>query len=729
MKKEREEYNSLELQQESEYQSFQNEFSFFHEQYFEPMEDFKSIEIKPLSTMEDETSPNEGKKTQIKDNLIEKVKGQITNVSSAVSLSSASAVIVLGAAAATVILPPIFTEEPDTPPPLIVEIPTIEVLNHKVEYYQDNNLFKDVYIYFNEELPVDYYCNVLNTNTLEEKTLDLTLDYVMFENLNLEEYEFDVIIYNSESELVHSFKYLLDTTPNVEYPTNIESEYLVTYNQDSYNLYYYPIFENIDLEYYTEYQLYDKNQNLLDYKSNYKNGVITFENIKDYDISINAKTYLIENGNHYLISNTTEFISNPYKPYELTLDNNLLKINFLTDISSDVLLTIDYLDINQSEEIIISNDDITQTYQLNLTKYSNNIKIKLDYETITYNQTNYINEFVGELKYRVSTENDLTQQIDSTLNLIEKIIYKEDSNENIRIKFDGFVNESDKLRINIYDSAGLLINTIDQINNPFDYIRISGLNYLETYRVNYELYDQTSNEVVFTGDYNFTYNIPEEYSLFRCNIACPNPSDIMITYIDDNTFNAYAYMDYNGDLNTYYSVEFYELDSEDYKSHIVISNEKVAELTSLASGIQYGIIYKKLYYDQGTYYEILNSTIPSGSVGIDYDEDGNIYGLYPSVYNNEGMLEISLYDYVESTFDVIITLENGEEVKFDITPPSPSYMYDFTLDLSEYDLTNATITISGMFNSNYGIYGDRILEAIEVSGSLTIYQTYTDYIY
>ena len=194
-----EEYNINELQQIKEYITFDAEDFKCAELINNKMEELDVSEIKLTSfPVENENINKDNKTSKKNDNLLKRIlKSTTTSGSMSTSLGSAGVLMVATVAGAGMVLTPILNNK------------SVEVLNCYVEYEYDASLNEntsDVVITFKEKLQEEFVCEIINENTKEKIVLNPELDYVVFENLELDKYEFKVNLKNAIGEVIDDNK-------------------------------------------------------------------------------------------------------------------------------------------------------------------------------------------------------------------------------------------------------------------------------------------------------------------------------------------------------------------------------------------------------------------------------------------------------------------------------------------------------------------------------------------
>ena len=343
---EREELNTAELEQIGEFASFPAEEFKSNELYLNNKEEFKVKEIQPQSFVKNEETTL--KKEKVIDNKQDKLRQKLnrnlnSSLSSATSGSSAASIAsltVTAALATGIVVSPLFNE---------ANYGILDFINYKIEITESMNendeieLTKGVYLYFKEELNDDYIAVVQNNQTQENYLLED--NFIYFDNLSLDEYEFEVKIFEND-ECVDSFVIPVKTYSKVEYINDLAFEYLITYNSDNTsNIYFIPtseLFNEIDLV--NSITLYDENETLLNYENVNYEKVLAIENINEDNYNLEFKSYYIEDENYYLVSKEKiKDIKSKEISFDTSLDFDKLTINIYDEVLTDMNITIDYL--------------------------------------------------------------------------------------------------------------------------------------------------------------------------------------------------------------------------------------------------------------------------------------------------------------------------------------------------------------------------------------------------
>ena len=712
---EREEANIAELEQIGEFASFPMEEFSYNELFISKNEEFKVKEIQPQSFVENEEFTKKNIKNQ--DTLRKKLSKNL-NVSSGASASSVSvATVTVTAAIATGIVVT----------PLFADYGSLKFNNYIVEVYKspdnEESFLKGVYIYFDEELENGYNAQVINKQTNEKKELDVNKDYVYFDNLVLDNYNFEVQIIDDNKKVETSFYVDVNTNSEIVYTPSSKSEYLITYNDDNTtNLYYYPLLdydENYNLN--NKLVLKDSQGNILDYSYQSKDNLLYIENIKEDNYSVLFSSYLIQNGNSYLVNNNTLEGLSPYLVnWTALVEMNELTLEIDGLIQDEVKLKVEYLDLNLYEEFIINENNLI----LELSQISEDIKLTLEGEFITNKEFEYIDYYQGQLTLTTSFVKEIQQVVTSNISIsrfeyLNNTYSSDYSSTPTKVYFEGYLKEDNYLNVYVYDSTQTLIASqedIKDLNQPIEFLDLDSTQQLT---LEYKLFDLDGNELN-SNNYQFSTAIPEEYQNVSHSFNYLNPGSVYLSYNDDETFNAYFHLNPFSNENEY--DVYYKIDVllDDNIAYTVLSSDDVGIIENINYNF-YAINYGYFVRDGLNYYVIDDKIYPSGTLGIMKDEEG---------YFNEGYLEFNNSDtpdiyeltsnvHFYSDLEVVVILDNSEEIK--LTIALNDIIFDgsdslFYLDLSGYEYSEAYIEVIGLMNS-WNIGREEIENKVEIKGN------------
>ena len=728
-----EEYNISELQHIKEYISFDAEDFKCAELINNKMEELDVSEIKLTSfPVENENINKDNKTSKKNDNLLKRIlKSTTTSGSMSTSLGSAGVLMVATVAGAGMVLTPILNNK------------SVEVLNCYVEYQYDENLNEntsDVVITFNEKLQEEFVCEIINENTKEKIVLNPELDYVVFENLELDKYEFKVNLKNAIGEVIDEKNISIDTNLITEYKDDVPFDYLLSYNgNNTSNLYFTPfIDQDILNEYKIETKLFLNNDKYIQakYTSYQQDNIAVIENIVDENFVFQAKTYIVKDDNYYLLSKYPSIYmeTNNFSNNSIDIIGKKLNVTINDEVVSDINLKVVYKDDNSFTSYIIKKDDIKKEVpiSLELEKLSENIDVIINCEIINnyYVTNDSIVNYKGLLsKYINKTLNfKLDSQSQIEIKRVEFLnnTYNYDATDNVnRFYFDGFLLDESYLNMYIYDQDNQLVQTIENITDLSKHIDVLDLDKQKLYTLEYQFFDKTG--ISEKKSYSFDINKPSSMENISVNYAYTNPGDVYLTYNDDKTYNAYFYTNFSveGDYkNVCYKINLTSfIEGESVTFYEVLDDRSACSIENIDSSLEYSLQHYVFAVDGINYYSLSNNVIPSGTIGINCDENGRVmFGnmTIDSIDNNiyncscDGMIYSDLnveiiYDDLDSE-NIIIPFEN-------ITVTDPQYnTCSFTIDLSNKQKTISKIIITGE-KEIYNYFTTKIKEVLEVKGN------------
>ena len=731
---EREELNTAELEQIGEFASFPAEEFKSNELYLNNKEEFKVKEIQPQSFVKNEETTL--KKEKVIDNKQDKLRQKLnhnlnSSLSSATSGSSAASIasLTITAALATgIVVSPLFNE---------TNYGILDFINYKIEITESMNenneieLTKGVYLYFKEELNDDYIAVVQNNQTQENYLLED--NYIYFDNLSLDEYEFEVKIFEND-ECVDSFVIPVKTYSKVEYINDLAFEYLITYNSDNTsNIYFIPtseLFNEIDLV--NSITLYDENETLLNYENVNYEEVLAIENINEDNYNLEFKSYYVEDENYYLVSKEKiKDIKSKEISFDTSLDFDKLTINIYDEVLTDMKITIDYLDKEGSEEFTISKDSwlSSSSQVVSLSKVSENIKVSIEGEVAKTPDNSLISNYKGSTRVNLESHKELDQIITSTLKLARIEVLNESFDVSYasiptNVYYEGYIKDGDYLNVNVYDSTNNIIASQENITSTNETITFLDLDTTQELTLEYILYDQEGNKIS-EEQYQFMTALPSQYENIGYSAVSVNPGDAYLTYNDDLTFNAYFYTNFSHDteFELYYKLV---LENEGVEAYSLISDKEIAIFENLDSNNHYAIYYTDMVKHDLVYYALKDKVVPSGTLGFDIEEGYGING-YIAAYDTETaqIYDVYLGAKIFSDLEVTVILDETQEIKLTI-PLSDIIDSSFILDLSSYTYETFIIDVIGMMNP-FASFKDLIESTgVEIKGNYaTMYKLRT----
>lgn len=730
---EREEFNADELEQISEFVPFHAEEYKCKEEYLNKNEEYKVKEIQSQSFIKNQENNDNKNINNSKNEYRKKISKHLnSSINSNLATSSSCSIAATFTITIAVVIGIVNTSLVDK-----YGYGKLNFNNYKIEIYQKYNsefeseeLTKGVYLYFEEKMEKDYIAQVINLQTSQVLPIDLDRDYVYFDDLVLDQYKFEVQILNKQKEVENSYYIKVDTTCDIEFTMESSFDFLFTYNEDgTINLYYYSLFyENITTNIKTENELKltDINGNDIDYTYKEENGVLIIENIFEEHFNIVFSSYYIENNNYYLINRNIIYELEPYAlNWYANLDFDQLTLNIFDEPMDDINVIVEYLDLSLTEEFVISKDNYKNYLQqiLTLSQISEKINVIIEGNFIKSQESEYINNYKGELIVEISDSLLINQVVTSEIELerIEVLNSSYDSGYSspTKLYFDGYIKNGDYFNVEIYDSTNLLIESFQNLNNINEIITINDLDTNQELILKYELFESNGNKLT-TDTYYFFATIPNEYQNLNYSSNSLNPGDVYVTYNDDNSFNAYFYINFNNETeyDLYCKID---LIKDNVPYYTLISNQIIGEIKNIDLDY-YGINYSFLLKDGLTYYAINDLVYPSGTIGYQIEDGYSIEGyLSYNFTENEKIYELYTNSLITSDLAVKIILDGIYD--FSLVVPLTEIIYDssstFLLDLSNYEYKEAFIEITGIMN-NYANGKEEIEEIYDVAGNAGI---------
>ena len=702
---EREEANIDELEQIGEFINFKEEDYRCNELINNEFEEFKVKEIQPQSFVESETSNNRKVKNKNEDELRKKINNQLkTSINTSATTTTTVTVVTVTAAVSVGIVSFPFDDYGE-----------LEFKNYRVDtrvvYDVENDKtikYKDIEIYFNEELKEDYICHVLNKENDEILELDLTKDYVKFIDLELDIYNFEVQIMNSNYNVIEKFDININTVCEYEYLEETPFRYTVTYNEDNtMNLYFDVNMIYEDENIYNFIELIDEDGSKLDYIVQEQDDILIIEDIKENNFEIMTYSYYEKEGNYYLINRNyiSDFI--PYKlSYEMSADLNNLSILIYNEAVKNIDVSVKYLDDNTIEKFIVPKNSINESNEaiIKLSKISKEIEVTLSGEFIMYGEMDFIKQYKGVFSKEIIETKIVKPKVYDNLELL-RIEVTEDQYTNslsASLYFDGYLLNGSYIDVNVYDSVGNLIANQKNITSLKETILFDNLNSTEIYTFEYILKDGSGSEK-YKDQYETSVNISSEYSSADYTFYYINPSEVYLTYNDDMTYNIYFPSEFENrsEFDIYYKITV--INYEDNEVYDLIGNEKTPCLLNCEPYSYYSLVYSLFVKEGITYYSLYQDVAVSGTIYISYDDNGYIIGQKYCYYEmiEDGIYKIMLSAKIYDDVKVNITLDNKESIE--VVVPMNEISFDviessFLLDLSNYQFETAELEIVGMMN-------------------------------
>lgn len=680
------------------------------------VEEFK---VKEIGTSGE---PNTVRKEKVVTDFNKKINQLKTTINSGASTTLATSMVVVTAAVGVgAVMPEIIENEPTGE---VIEFGEIDFLNYTLDFNDETKLK----LFFNKELEDGYYCIIVNNNLSESKVLED--NYVEFNDLDYEEYDFQIQIFDKEDEIV-STEELTINLKNHPYLGMGLFDYTITYNNDeTTNLFISLDDQNTFNK--SDIYLSDSSDNKLSYSPIYENNLICFFDIKEETFNIfGTSSYIDEGNNTHKIYDYTLMDVNVYEELEFTLETelNYLTITTTEKVESDLNVRVRYLDTLEFEEFIISKEEINGSGKtLELSRIVEEYEIIIEGDFSLSEISANINPTKGSYYKQRSFSKIVQPNIYSYVNL-EKVEILNNTYVTsydvtpTRLFFDGYIEEGKTFTVNVYDSTKT--NLLDSIENITTLDEAIQFNDLDTsgelvfeYIISYEGIDEIKKE------YRTSVAVPDEYLKPDYEFSYCNPSDVFITYNDDGTFNAYFPITFNN--NSEYDIVYkIELNDNAFEGEQEIYQYIGSDSTPVIYNVpanKYGLYFSAYLIDGINYYAVYDYLCVSGLVGYYMTEEGIDGDNYSEVNrtNTPGIYEVTLYTRVYSDVEVEVILDSGETVNLNISFADLVIENDivkFTIDLSNYSYSEASVKLITMCNDYYG-FGDDIKERdIEIVGN------------
>ena len=632
----------------------------------------------------------------------------------------------------------------------------VTILNYSVDTNSD--LTKNIVLITKTTLIEGYSSKFVNIATNDEFEISSLNPEISITNLSGGEQTFEIRIFDSNNQLVQAIEYKINTE-SIEYISDLQIQHLITYNYPesdeeelSSNIYYYPIFDDSLGEVITEVELYDLANNKLNYTAVNDNGVYSFTYILEEAYTLVSKSYVIVDGNKYVVNNSTyDNISSRKLDFEVEADYDKYKISIdaLTDYDVQVV-------INDDTNIVSSSDvnygpfivyyDIVESAEITIRGYFN-----------LNDSSDKITNYIGDPYGYFEASKTVSQVIVNSIEHVNTFV----TNDNIKFEFEGYVDDEYTVKMNIYDAASYGLETAVAIES-YDYSRNSTdysyqINLMDPviyfsdftifpddtieYTFEFILYDAEGN-IVNETPITCTNKVIVPGSSYDINSQSPNCGDVYVTYNEDDTFNAYFY------INT----EIAEGATEDYKVMIILKNtdtdevykyigtDKVAVIENIPYG-SYGLTYYKVIIGGDNLYYTLSETVVSGAVDIKaadasgaietsnyiFEINQNSDDESTTEIDESKTYELEFYNCniePDSDVTVYVTLYTtdaaGDLIQSEVVTIVIPYadlesdMQD-TLDLSSYNFTTATFDIK-LYCNYITSYKSNIDDIIGIDG-------------
>lgn len=704
---EREEANIDELEQIGEFKNFLEEDYQCNELLNDGLEEFKVKEIQPQSFVENEHKNIKKEKNKDPDELRRKLNNQLkTSINTSATTTSAVTVVTVTAAVSVGMVTFPFND-----------YGKLEFLNYRVDtrvvYDVENNQkikYKDIEIYFEEELKDNYKCNVLNLDTQEILELDIQKDFVKFTNLELDEYKFEVQVLDDNSHIIEKFDIDINTICEYEYLEETAYEYSITYNEDNTSNLYLDlnmIYEDESI--INNIELVNDDEEVLDYNIKNEDNILIVEDIKEEKFTIITTSYYKKEGNYYLINKNliNDFMPNKLL-YELDANLDKLTLSIHNEAKENLEIYIKYLDDNSIEKYTISKNNLNESEEiiLDLSKISNELEVTLSGEFIMYDGIDSFNNYKGVFTKKVYETKVIKPKLDNNLELerIEILRNQYDSSLVTALYFNGYLLNDNYYDVNVYDSLGNLINSQRNISSFNEAIVFNELDQTQVLTFEYILKDNIGNEI-YKNQYKTSINIPSEYLSIDYTFYQINPNEVYISYNDNQTYNIYipAEFENRSEYDVYYKVTFTDTTNEEV--YEVIGNDRSPYLLNCEPFNYYGLGYNVFVKKDIVYYSISYDVTVSGTISVSYDDNGYVEGFN---YFDYEILEDKKYIFnipakVYSDIDIQMIIDGNEVINLKIPFNEIKYenMYSkVEIDLTNYQYEYADLSFVGIMNEH-----------------------------
>lgn len=686
-----------------------DELVFFEAEDYKPLEllnnakeEFKSKEIQDRIV-----DANNIPKTENKDSLNKKLNQLKTTMSGTSSTIATSMVVVTAVIGVGAVLPSSVTDN----------YGSVEFINYVLDYNETSELL----LFFDEGLEEGFYCNIVNKETGDK--VELVDGVASFSDLDPDMYEFEINILNKDNDVISTDFIDIDLSLN-PYLGVGEFDYTITYNEDNTSNLYILLDAK---ENFNSFNFYLKSEdNKLTYTPTIIDNFIIFEDIAESEFLIEGKSYYTENNNSHTIYNySSEFDINYEIEFDISAENDTLSLSSPYLVEGNLNVMIQYLDTNEEEEFVITSDEINGlTKTINLSRVAEEYILYIDGNFYVSNPVENIEVTKGNYYKKVGFSKLITPNINTMVSLDRVEILNDYYGENYteqdygiptKLYFDGYLNESDSLTVNVYnsDKSQLLtsLENIKTIDKPVEFYSLDTTMELVFEYIIYQEGTELSKE-----EYKTMVSIPDEYTSPYHNLNNPNPLDIYVTYNYDGTYNAYFNMNFvnHSSYDLEYKVELMMFDEEG--THIMyeyLGVDSIAAIYNIKANYSYGIRYSLFVKDGINYYAAMAPTIPSGTIEVQIED--NVILSSTSLHETEvsGVYETYILGIAEGDIDVEIMLDKDEQTH-KISIPNDQlileydnsgeiYAFTIQLDLSMYSFETAIIKISAMTNPFYGL--------------------------
>lgn len=600
----------------------------------------------------------------------------------------------------------------------------VEIINYVVDTNTD--LSKKISFIADFKLIDGYSAKIANMTTNEE--FDVSKNSLEFVNDNLlnTKYSYEIRIYNTNNELVQTKEYVVDTS-DVEYITNLDLEYLVTYNYPesdeedvTINIYYSPYFDSQYNDVTTELELYDAENNLIESKIINYNDIYSITNIEYKAYTIKSRSYVMIDDNKFFINhNSCENINNKQLEFEATpyYDKYIISLPY----KANEMVMVDFTYLDESGTSITENEYIymdeanSDEFIVYCGDTVNSVNIVITGLFDANEPSNRITSYVGERYSYFEATKTVTQEIINSIEHANTYV----SDDNIQFDFNGYVDDSYKISMNVYDSNEYSLGSATPLgayeysytasDYSYQILKVNPTIYFSDYSIfddntleytfEFMIYDNENNPVLENSIVRTNYVKPiGDHSLI--DSASPNCGDVVITYNDDKTFNAYFHINttvYEGATEDYkILIEFKDTDTGNIYKYI--GTDKVAVIENVPSG-SYGVTYYQVVLGEDNTYYVLQKTAVSGSVTLEYD----------SQYNEMLSQMNTSSNFTQNTDDTATEIDESKtyEIKFYYTAIEPN------TDMQVYATLYKDDGAGGFTKSNVSFvipYDDLIIE-------------------
>lgn len=627
------------------------------------------------------------------------------------------------------VVPPYVIEET-----VEVDFGTFEYDNYIVEYVESedsSDVYANITFNFKGELKEGFSCVI--TEDESDQSVEVSSTFVEFNNLLNKDRTFTLTIYSEGKEIKSQ-------------TINFENYYLRGQNNDSHYVYKstkneddtYNLYTSFDTSYDGEFATYINISSLMDdyvgatkYETTINGNISSVCNIDYEKFSAVFVTYFVKNNNYYFYNKSEEVLfGNGEIKWNANILDKKLTLNFENNLDGEIEAIVHYDDSTYESFIFTSNDIVNNSYEIELSKYTQKATVEIYANADIYNtdMDNKIVDIVGNLYYFVYSSIDVESVINSTIALTSCEIF--DSSYNalyggagdvacvpVNLYFDGYLNPGDTYSVRVYSGVEEVLSMNDLFLD-IDHITFTTLNADKEYTFKY--YITVDGQESFVGETTKTLSKIEVTGLPDYYCISPNPGDAYVTFNEDGTSNVYLYMNVQETKYDMYYKAFLVDVTDSTKYYECNGSDNIAVFNNVPKGT-YSTSVAVMLIDNGTAYSVVDYYIPSGAISTGTDQEGYYYGECGSASYDSSSQELSirLDGKVMSDLRLVLTPEGEQPISITITQENMTiedYYTNASISLAEYTLSNFTLTIIGEAIFQYG-QGNTIKTQTTVSGN------------